>query len=90
MAVCSVAYITVMLSRSYSVTLTSLFIVGVITSMRTGVGFPYMMELVEKKHRTFYSTMYCIIGSVFMIIGGIFFLFFSRNAYYFMGVGCAL
>ena len=90
MAICVVAYITLMFSRSYLVTLISIFIVGVVSTMRSGIGFPYMLELVGKRHRAFYSTIYSIFGSLFGIFGGIFFLVLSRNAYYFMAVGCIL
>lgn len=76
-----------MFSRSYSLTLISIFIVGFFTSLRTGVGWPYLLELVPKKDRPFHSTLYCIIGASWGVIGAFFFLFVSKNAYYFMGFG---
>ena len=79
-----------MFSRSYALTLISIFIVGFFTSMRTGVGWPYLLELVPKKDRPLHATLFGMIGASWGVVGAIFFLFVSKNAYYFMGFGYVL
>jgi MFS family permease len=66
-----------MFSRSYALTLISIFIVGFFTSMRTGVGWPYLLELVPKKDRPLHATLFGMIGASWGVVGAIFFLFVS-------------
>lgn len=80
----------VFFSTSYMITLFSIGIVGVFTSLRTGVGWPYLLEMVPKKDRAMHATLYGMLGASWGMIGSIFFYFFTNNAYYFMGIGYAM
>ena len=90
MALNTLMFTVLMFSRSYALTLTSIFIVGFFTSMRTGIGWPYLLELVPKRDRPYHATLYGIIGANWGVIGAVFFVFCSKNAYYFMGFGYVL
>jgi hypothetical protein len=82
-----VIFTVVMFSTQYSLTLISILVVGIFTSFRTGVGWPYLLEMVPKKDRAKHATLYGMMGASWGIIGSIFFYFFTNNAYYFMGIG---
>jgi hypothetical protein len=82
-----VIFTIVMFSRSYLLTLSSIFLVGFFTSFRTGVGWPYLLEMIPKKDRPIHATLYGMMGASWGIIGSLFFQFISKNVYAFMGIG---
>lgn len=63
MALNMLMYSILMFSRSYSLNLISIFIVGFFTSMRTGIGWPYLLELVPKASRPLHATLFGMIGA---------------------------
>ena len=90
MALNMLMFSILMFSRSYALNIFSIFIVGFFTSMRTGVGWPYLLELVPKASRPFHATLFGIIGASWGLQGALFFVFVSNNAYIFMGFGYIL
>jgi MFS family permease len=90
MALNTIMFSILMFSRSYALNLFSIFVVGFFTSMRTGVGWPYLLELVPKSSRPLHATFFGMVGASWGLIGALFFFFFSNNAYLFMGFGYVL
>lgn len=86
----TVMFTCVYFSHSYILTLSSIFLVGVFTSLRTGVGWPYLLEMVPKKDRPYHATLYGMMGALWGIIGSVFLSMFSKNVYYFMDIGYAM
>jgi hypothetical protein len=80
-------YIVMIFSRSYKVTLVCMFLMGGTTSGKLGVGFPYLVELLGKKYRPLYATMMNVASSLVGVIGTLYFVYVSKNAYYFMWGG---
>jgi len=74
-------------SKSYLLTLISHTIIGFFTSLRLGVGWPYMLELVHKGSHPVHSVIIlgtCAVQQMFCIA---FFKYFSHNANVFMAIG---
>jgi hypothetical protein len=82
-----VLYIIFLFSRSYLLTLASMFLMGATTSGKLGVGYPYLVEMLGKKYRPLYATLLGAATSLDGIIGTLYFLYVSKNAYYFMAGG---
>jgi hypothetical protein len=77
------------MSKSYLVTLFSILITGFFTSLRSGVGWPFLLELVPKGSRPMHAMAYGSMGAIIAMSCVIFLSYFSNNAYYFMGIGFA-
>lgn len=82
-----ILYVVFLFSRSYLLTLASMFLMGATTSGKLGVGYPYLMELLGKNYRPFYATLMSAATSLDGIIGTLYFIYVSKNAYYFMAGG---
>lgn len=80
-------YTALMMSRSYYLTLASMFFMGCSTPGKLGVGWPYFVELIGKRNRTFYGTLLNVFVACHGICTIMFCLFISRNTYYIMAVG---
>ena len=80
-------YIVILFSTKYEVTLVCMFLMGGTTSGKLGVGFPYLVDLLGKKYRPLYATMLSVATSLDGIIGTLYFVYVSKNAYYFMWGG---
>lgn len=84
----SIALLTAMqFTRSYKTMLAAIFLNGFINSARTGVGWPYLIELVPINSRSSHAAAFGICGSSFGIIGALYFIFVSKNGYSFMAIG---
>lgn len=83
-------YTAFIVSTSYKLTLASMFMMGGVHSARIGVGFPFLMELIGKSYRAHYSSVMNSGAPLLGVVGTLFFLFVSRNAYYAMAIGWML
>jgi MFS family permease len=89
MCLTTVTFFIILMSKSYLVTLFSILITGFFTSLRSGVGWPFLLELVPKGSRPMHAMAYGSMGAIIAMSCVIFLSYFSNNAYYFMGIGFA-
>jgi len=85
-----IAYTFILLSRSYLLTLSMMFIYGATTTGRLSVGWPYLAELIGKKYRPLYATTMNAVTAVNGICGALYFLYVSQNSYYYATIGWAI
>ena len=90
MVVHTVLFGIIIVSRSYLLTLFSIFIVGVFTSLRTGVGWPYLLELVPNQSRPYHAMGYNSIGASWGIIGALYLSYVSKEVNTFIAIGFVL
>jgi MFS family permease len=83
----TIAYGLILISKSFLLTLACAFITGVFTSIRLGVGWPYLLELVHKGSHPVHSMSLLSVCAFQQIICVAYFKYYSNNAYLFMGVG---
>ena len=80
-------FTTIYFSKSYLVTLLAILITGLFTSLRSGVGWPLLLELVPKSSRPLHAVVFGSIGAIEAMGCVVYFTYVSNNAYYFMGIG---
>jgi len=83
----TILYAIVLLTTSFNILVASFFLLGFFQGAKSGVGWPYFMELLPKNRRAFHTACNGILGGSYGIIGSIYFVFISKNAYYFMLIG---
>lgn len=86
----TVLFGVIIVSNQFLVTLVSLALLGALASLRSGVGWPYLLETVPKKDKPVHSVLFNAHGALQGIFGSIFFAFVNQNAYYFLGIGFAM
>lgn len=87
MVVNTILFAVLILSRSYILTLVTIAVLGFFSSFRTGVGWPYLLEVVPKQDRSIHTALFGMLGALQGIIGAFYFSSVSHNAYLFMGIG---
>ena len=56
-----VFYTIIMFSHSFWLTVASIFAIGTLSTIRIGIGFTYMIELVGVPYRTMYGTIWRVL-----------------------------
>jgi MFS family permease len=80
-AFCVLSYI-ITITRSYTVMVISFYWLGFFMGPKTGVGWPYLLELVPKSTRAAHAAAFGILGGTMAIVGTVYFVFISKNAYW--------
>ena len=81
-------YAVMVLTSSFTCMVVCFFFQGFLNSARTGVGWPYLLEIVPSKDRAAHAAALGVQGAVRGILGALFFTFCSKNGYVFMATGC--
>lgn len=84
--VTTIMYVAIMFSKSYMVTLASIFMIGFFASLRVNVGWPYMLELIPKQSHSLHAMGLNAIAPFEAITGVLFFAYLSNSAYLLMGI----
>ena len=83
-----VAYIAltyvVMTTKSYLAMVISFYLLGFFMGPKTGVGWPYLLELIPKQSRAAHAAAFGVLGGLMAIIGTFYFLLLTKDAYYLM------
>jgi MFS family permease len=86
----SILFTVLMFSHNYITTVITMFMFGLMSSLRMQVGFPYLMELVPRCKRTYYGTLINVLDGLITMLGVAYFCFVSKDWFYFVGVGYIL
>ena len=68
-----VFYTLIMISHSFWLTVISIFFTGAFTTIRIGIGYTYMVELVGAPYRTIYGTIWNINEGLIYLLATIYF-----------------
>ena len=83
----TICFTVLMFSHNYLITVLTMFVFGLLSSIRVGVGFPYCMELVCINKRTYYGTLINLTDGVITMAGAIYFWKISKDWFLFVGIG---
>jgi SP family myo-inositol transporter-like MFS transporter 13 len=76
-----------MASTSYWLTIGSIFVIGMITTVRIGIGYNYMQELVPDKFKTRYSTIWMVQEGCISLYAVLYFGILNKHWFYFVAIG---
>ena len=82
-----VNYTVILFTHSYWVTVFCIFIFGGLSTVSLNIGFQYFMELIVKRERAWYATVYNIIDFSVYSQMVYYFLKISKHWFYFYGLG---
>jgi MFS family permease len=85
-----IIFTLIILSHSFWLTVACEFFIGVFSTVRVNIGYPYMAELVGQKYRTAYGTLWSISEGLIFIYATIYFLQISTKWIYFTLIGYCL
>ena len=76
-----------LVTRSLMVMSISIFIQGLLASLRVQIGYVYLMELMPRSAQTLVTTIWCCCDSVIYLFASVYFWKISKHAFYFELVG---
>jgi hypothetical protein len=79
-----------MLSHSFWVTVSSIFIIGALESIRLSIGYNYCMELIGEAHRNFYGTVWNVNEGLVYFWATIYFWQVDKHWFPLVSVGYSL
>lgn len=86
----TILYSLLLWTRDLNQMIAILFTFGLVNSIRTNVGYVYMIELMPKRHETTIGTFWnCIEGLIFLQ-ATIYFYYINKDWYYFVLIGYGL
>ena len=83
-------YTTVLMSRSYWVTIACIFLIGAFTSLRNMVGFTYLLELMGAPYKTMYGTIWGVNNALSYFWATLYFWFVSKDSFKLLAAGYAI
>lgn len=82
-SILTVCNVGMLLARSVTVMSCIVFVMGMTSSIRTNIGYVYMMELIPKDWLTPINVIWCNVGATGYIFASIYFWKISKHAFYF-------
>lgn len=79
-----------MLSKSYWLSVTCIYFIGCLESIRLSIGYNYIMELIGEKYRTFYGTIWNANEACIYLWATIYFGFIAKKWFPFVMIGYSL
>ena len=84
------AFSVVMLTSNIYVMISAIFILGMCATIRTGVGYIYMMEFIPLDLQATVGSVFFIVESFIGLGGSLYFSFLSKNWFWYIFIGYML
>ena len=85
----TILYIVIMFSRSFTLTLASVFVTGLFTSLRYGVGWPFLLEIIPSQSRPVHAMIYGVLGALCGLVSSVIFFCITNRVQVFLAFGLA-
>ena len=82
MALQWVLFTVIMVTKNFWVMLTTIFLFGMLASIRQVTGWVYFMELLPKKNNTVAACVFCVIDALTYLMVTVYFLAISKDWFY--------